>query len=123
MVTGWSYLVGSSFPVSPISCTRALPREVTRRVTSPMAPLPISFTGGSVVIVARQVPARVLSWSKDFCASDFGASDWAGCLCASAWAKAIAESDNTAMESIMRSDFILNLLQSGWAAVQCYTQL
>src|ERR1700731_2861188 len=112
MVTGWSYFVGSSgFPVSPISCTNALPREVTRSETSPIAPFPISFTGGSVVIVACQEPARGLSWSKDFCASDLGASDWAAGLCASAWAKATAESDNTATESIMRSDFMLILLQ------------
>src|SRR3979409_1851682 len=109
MVTGWSYLVGSSFPASLISCTSALPREVTRNETSPIAPLPISFTGGSVVIVACQGPGRVLSGSKGFCASDFGASDF----CASCWANAAVESEIRTTESRRRRDFMLILLEDG----------
>src|SRR4029077_9481974 len=68
--------------------------------------------GESTVTGPLQVPARVLSLSKAFCASDFGASDWAACLCASAWAKAIAESDRTATESRMRRDFMVKLLEA-----------
>src|ERR1051326_4279977 len=112
MVTGWSASlpsVPSAFGLPIISCLSALPLESTCRSTCMVSGM--SGTGGVVVPWPSHVPARVLSLSKDFCASDFGALGWAGCLWASAWSRAIVESDNTARESIMRSDFILNLLK------------
>src|SRR5260370_32409358 len=105
MVTGWSYRVGSSgFPTSCISCTSAFPREVTRSETCDIVPFPISCSGGSVVIEACQEPARVFSWSKDFCASDF----WVSVFCTPDCAKATVESDSRTTDSIMRSDFMFH---------------
>src|ERR1041385_2602611 len=118
MVTGWSLslaLAPSAFGLLIISCLSALPLESTCRSTCIVSGM--SGTGGVVVPWPSHVPARVFSLSKDFCASDFGALGWAGCLWASAWAKAIVESDNTARESIMRSDFMSDLLLKRLAAV------
>jgi hypothetical protein len=50
--------------------------EVSRNVTCMDLPS-ISACGGMVVTRPSQEPVRVFSLSKDFCASDFGASDWA----------------------------------------------
>src|SRR6478672_11133171 len=101
MVMGWSgsFLGLAFFALPIISCLSALPLEVTSRLIRIISGM--SGTGGVVVPWPSQVPARVLSLSKDFCASDCGALDWAEGLCDSAWAKAMAESDNIATESRM----------------------
>src|SRR5215469_13974553 len=117
MVTGWSaslLSVASFFGLPVISCLIALPLEITCRSTRMI--LGMSGTGGFVVPRPSQTPARVFSLSKDFCASDFGASDWAAGLCDSDWARAMVESDNRAIGSIIRNDFISILLQSGCTA-------
>src|SRR6266496_3675984 len=102
MVTGWSYLVASStVPASCISCTSALPREVTRNEISE-SDFPISCIGGSTVTGPCHFPAKVFMVSKDFCASDFGAV----VFCASVWAKATAVS--ASRTTIKRWDFMLH---------------
>src|SRR5579864_3323430 len=95
MVTGWSILVGSSTaPASSISWTSALPREVTRMVTWVGLLLFISGMGGTTLTGPSHLPAKVLSSSKDFCASDC--------------AKATVESAITAQQSSQRNDFIFH---------------
>src|SRR5579864_7105215 len=98
MVTGWSTLVGSSTaPASSISCTSALPRDVTRMVTWVGLLLFISGMGGTTLTGPSHLPARVFSSSKDFCASDC--------------AKATVESAITTKQSSQRNDFIFILLR------------
>src|SRR5205807_1573776 len=103
MVIGSSLVGSSGVPGCFISCTRALPLEVTRNVTyMGLSSMAAFASGRSVVIAPFQVPARVFSLSKDFCASDFGLSDWA---------KTPRENINRVRaDSIMRRDFISFLL-------------
>src|SRR6059058_2929110 len=87
-------VIGSSGRPPPvISCRSALPIDVTRRVTCMDLPS-ISACGGTVATLPSHVPARVLSLSKDFCASDC--------------ANAVAESDIRTTDSIKRSVFIFH---------------
>src|ERR1700722_10128956 len=101
MVMGSSGLPGK--PV--ISCSRALPMEVTRSVTCrvlPSSSLPVPESTPS------QEPARVFILSKDFCASDFCASGFCGSDCA----KATADSDTKARtDSIRRKNSCFILLK------------
>src|SRR5258708_33461526 len=97
MVTGWSYLVGSSAePASFISCTSAFPLEVTRSSTC-TGLSPQSGWGGVAVTGPCQEPARVFSLSKDFCASDW--------VAAASDANALAAIRTNRTENAMR-DFI-----------------
>src|SRR5215469_14913299 len=108
MVTGWSYLVGSNgVPASCISCTSALPREVTRREICPTVPSFISGCGGSTVIGPFHVPARDFSWVKDFCASE--GAGWFAEVCISCWASAMVARHSRTKASRNRS-FIFILL-------------
>src|SRR2546423_11934602 len=87
-------VIGSSGRPPPvISCRSALPIDVTRSVTCMSFPS-ISACGGTVETLPSQVPARALSLSKDFCASDC--------------ANAAAESDIRTMDSVKRSVFIFH---------------
>src|SRR5215469_5301637 len=109
MVTGWSYLVGSSgVPASCISCTSALPREVTRREICPIVPSFISGWGGSTVIGPFHVPARDFSWVKEFCAAE--GAGWVAEVCISCWASAIVARPSRTI-AIRNRDFMLILLQ------------
>src|SRR5271165_6281813 len=69
MVMGSSGLSGMF-----ISCIIAFPMDVTRRLACANLPWTVG-SGGSVVTRPSQEPARVFSWSKDFCASDWAAAD------------------------------------------------
>src|SRR5215472_16412890 len=63
-------VIGSScLPSIFISCTTALPMEVTRRESCACLPLAVGSTG-MVVRKPSQEPDRVLIVSNDFCASD-----------------------------------------------------
>src|SRR5438045_2793058 len=87
-------VIGSSGRPPPvISCRSALPIDVTRRVTCMDLPS-ISACGGTVATLPSHVPARALSLSKDFCASDC--------------ANAAVESDIRTTDSIKRSVFIFH---------------
>src|SRR6185312_9265246 len=86
----------SSLPV--ISCTRALPLEVTRSETC-ISPGSILGFGGSRVARPCQVPARVFSLVKAFCASDSGAAAW---LCA----KSKVENEISTTNNVVRSYFM-----------------
>src|ERR1700678_3436363 len=100
MVTGWSFLVGSSaFVQSYISCTSAFPREVVRIWTFTIVPSGIPESFGAATVPC-QGPARAFSLSKDFWASD-------GVEVASA-AKAVAAIRRNTTEAAMR-DFMFNL--------------
>src|SRR5271154_2447481 len=91
-------VMGSSGLPSPlISCTIALPLEVTRNEACTALPS-MSGAGGMVVTWASHEPAMVFNVSKEFCASDGGAL-------ASA-AKAVATIRTNTTESAMR-DFIM----------------
>src|SRR3954447_447777 len=97
MVTGWSKCAGSSaLPGSYISCTSALPREVTRRFRSRMASLPPFGIGGSIVTFPFHEPASDLSWVNDFWASD--------------WANAASVKVARARARMGRSGFMKHLL-------------
>src|SRR5689334_19957590 len=82
--------------VSPISCTRAFPREVIRSTTR-MGSFSISGAGGSILTLPVQVPASVFSLSKDFCASDCP--------------NAAVDSAITTSQIVERTDFMLLLLK------------
>src|ERR1035438_4200755 len=117
-------VIGSSGRSAPvISCTIALPMEVTRREPF-TALLSMSGDGGSVVTRPSQVPARVLSLSKDCFASDWFAPERfaperfapdrfaSGCFM-SDWANVKLESAaTTAANSNLRKALILILLDS-----------
>src|ERR1700677_1106852 len=62
----------SGLPAPVISCIKALPMEVTRSEAWTSL-LSISGFGGTAVTRPSQLPSRVFSLSKDFCASDRGA--------------------------------------------------
>src|SRR5947209_2366746 len=106
MVIGSSLVGSSGVPGSFISCTSALPLEVTRNVTYMGLPSKAAFAAGrSVVTEPFQEPARVFSLSNDFCASD-----WAGLedFCGSDWAKTPMARNNKKADTVMRSDFIFS---------------
>src|SRR5438477_2073054 len=106
MVIGSSLVGSSGVPGSFISCTSALPLEVTRNVTYMGLPSKAAFAAGrSVVTEPFQEPARVFSLSNDFCASD-----WAGLedFCGSDWAKTPIARNNKKADTVMRSDFIFS---------------
>src|SRR5438309_1895809 len=88
-------VMGSSGRPAPvISCMRALPIEVVRKVTVMSLPS-IAGSEGTVVTRPSHEPARVFSLSKDFCASD--------------WAKATTESNTRAnAESVRRRNFMVD---------------
>src|SRR5215831_19135210 len=89
-------VIGSSgLPSILISCTIALPIEVTRSESCACLPS-ISGWGGVVISLPCHEPANVLIKSKDFCPSD--------------WPIAAAESQITRMGSTKRSDLIGYLL-------------
>src|SRR5437016_12481451 len=73
--------------------------------------------GGSIFTVPCQLPARVFIMSKDFCASDLGASGFCtpelcvSDLCASDCAKVMVESNIRTADSIKRRDFMFILLE------------
>src|SRR5689334_22780410 len=64
---------------------------------------------GVIFTEPRQVPARVLSWSNDICASDGAALSVA--LCISDCAKATVAKNMRAMGDTKRRDFIFILLK------------
>src|SRR4051794_37689558 len=70
--------------------------------------------GGSRVNLAFQVPARVFIVSKDFCASDFGASAFFVSFCA----KIIVDSDTTTTSSVNRWDFMFVLLKNSFVVLR-----
>src|SRR5437764_15295414 len=114
MVIGSSLVGSSGVPGSFISCTSALPLDVTRNVTYMGLPSKAAFAAGrSVVTEPFQEPARVFSLSNDFCASD-----WAGLedFCGSDCAKTPMARNNKKADIVIRSDFIFsfssNSLQS-----------
>src|SRR5436305_7844220 len=85
MVIGSSLVGSSGVPGSFISCTSALPLEVTRNVTyMGLSSMAAFAEGRSVVTEPFHEPAKVFSLSNVFLASDwagledFGGSDWAG---------------------------------------------
>src|SRR3984893_10644895 len=108
MVTGWSYLVASNgVPASWNSCTRTLPREVTRSERCILAP-DISGASGTVTGPSHS-PARLFMVAKDFCASDgAGATED---FCASDCAKTTVVSNIRPTNSIKRWDFMWILLK------------
>src|SRR6516165_10719977 len=111
MVSGWSYLAGSSgVPASFISCTSAFPREVTRSETC-TGLSPQSGCGGSAVTGPCQVPARVFNVSNDFCASDGALLSLD--LCASDCAKAMMANNTKTADNIKREDFMFNSPSGG----------
>src|ERR1700747_47468 len=65
---------------------------------------------GVIFTEPRQVPARVLSWSNDICASDGAALSVA--LCISDCAKATVANNMRAMGDTKRRDFIFILLKA-----------
>src|SRR5215831_10860960 len=108
MVSGWSYLAGSSgVAVSFISCTSAFPREVTRSETW-TGLSPQSACGGSAVTGPCQVPARVFNVSNDFCASDGALLSLD--LCASDCAKAMMANNIRTADNIKREGFMFDSL-------------
>src|SRR5580704_18629440 len=101
-------VIGSSGPSPRISCTRALPMEVTRNVTCINLPSMSEFWG-TVVKWPSHEPARLFRLSKDFCASDF---------CPSTLAKVTAESDiSKTADNRKPNDFILFILLTLVAAL------
>src|SRR5450755_2831060 len=112
-------VIGSSGRSIPfISCTRALPMEVTRSVAWTALPS-MSGSTGMVVTWPSHVPARVLSLSKDCLASDWFAPERfpperfaSGCFM-SDWANVKVESAaTTAANSNLRKGLIFILLDS-----------
>src|SRR5580704_566344 len=67
-------VIGSSGPSPLISCTSAVPMEVTRSVACISSVLVSAC--GKIVRWPSQEPARLFRLSKDLCASDFGPSVW-----------------------------------------------
>src|SRR5690349_19573057 len=107
MVTGWSYFIGSKgVPASCISCTSAFPLEVTRSVISSLA-LSTSGFDGVAFTEPRQVPARVFSSVKDFCAS-VSATGLSAILCPSDCAKATVASNIRATGGAKQKRFIIS---------------
>src|SRR5262245_21583488 len=109
MVIGWSGL-----PEIDISCSSALPMDVTRNPSCANLPC-TAGTAGTVVIGPTHEPATVLSTSKAFCVS-VGAPVAVGMVCSPDWGNAALDRVNR--PNISTKGFICVLLGRSMCAVQ-----